>query len=57
MYYEATDRVKRLRERFMTYKPNVDIERALIYTRVFKESDMVKDDPRIIALSKAFAVF
>ena len=29
-YYEASDRVKRLRERFLTYKPNVDIERDLI---------------------------
>ena len=57
MYYEATDRIKRLRERFMTYKPNVDIERAVIYTRIFKESDTVKDDPRIIALSKAFSIF
>ena len=56
-YYEASDRVKRLRERFLTYKPNVDIERALIYTRVFKESDMVKDDPRVIALAKAYSVF
>ncbi|WP_125142469.1 glycyl radical protein [Clostridium transplantifaecale] len=57
MYYKATDRVKRLRQRFMTYKPNVDIERALIYTRVFKESDTVKDEPRIIALAKAYSIF
>lgn len=57
MFYEATDRVKRLRERFFTYKPNVDIERAVIYTRLFKESDELKDDPQIVAGAKAFATF
>ena len=57
MFYEATDRVKRLRERFLTYKPNVDIERAVIYTRLFKESDELKGYPQIIAGAKAFAAF
>lgn len=57
MYYEATDRVQRLRERFLTYHPNVDIERAVIYTRLFKESDELKDYPHIIAGAMAFATF
>lgn len=57
MYYGPTERVKRLKERFFTYKPNVDIERAVIYTRMFKESDELKNDPKIVALAKAFAQF
>lgn len=57
MNYGPTYRVKKLRERFLTYKPNVDIERAVVYTRMFKESDELKDEPRIVALSKAFATF
>lgn len=57
MYYGPTERVKTLRERFLTYKPNVDIERAVIYTRLFKESDELKNYPQIIAGAMAFATF
>ena len=56
-YYGPTERVKRLRERFLTYKPNVDIERAVIYTRLFKESDDLKGYPQIMAGAMAFAQF
>lgn len=56
-YYGPTERVKRLRERFLTYKPNVDIERAVIYTRLFKESDELKEYPQIVAGAMAFAQF
>ena len=56
-YYGPTERVKRLRERFLTYKPNVDIERAVIYTRLFKESDDLKGYPQIVAGAMAFAQF
>ena len=54
-YYGPTERVKRLRERFLTYKPNVDIERAVIYTRLFKESDDLKGYPQIEAGAMAYA--
>ena len=57
MYYGPTERVKTLRERFFTYKPNVDIERAVVYTRLFKESDELKDYPQIIAGAMAFSTF
>lgn len=57
MFYGPTERIKTLRERFLTYKPNVDIERAVIYTRLFKESDELKEYPHIIAGAKAFAIF
>lgn len=57
MSKEATDRVKRLRAKFLTYKPNVDIERAKIYNRVFKETDEVAGEPMIVARAKAFAAF
>lgn len=56
-YYSRTARVDRLRNRFMTYKPNVDIERAIIYDRVFNGSDDVKDLPMIVARAKAFYAF
>lgn len=56
-YYGPTERIKRLRERFLTYKPNVDIERAVIYTRMFKESDELKEYPQIVAGAMAFAQF
>lgn len=56
-YYGRTERVDRLRERFLTYKPNVDIERAVIYDRVFKKSDEVKDEPMIVGRAKAFYTF
>ena len=57
MSSQPTERVKRLRERFFTYKPNVDPERAVIYDRVFKQSDELKDDPMIVGRAKAFAAF
>lgn len=56
-YYGPTERVERLREKFLTYRPNVDVERAVVYTRMFKLSDELKNDPLIIARAKAFAQF
>ncbi|MDR1192620.1 MAG: formate C-acetyltransferase/glycerol dehydratase family glycyl radical enzyme [Peptococcaceae bacterium] len=52
-----SERVKRLRERFLTYKPNVDPERAVIYDRVLALSDDLKDEPMIVARAKAFYTF
>jgi formate C-acetyltransferase len=49
--------VKRLRDRFMNYKPNVDPERAVIYDRVFMKSDELKDEPTIVARAKALYTF
>lgn len=57
MSTQPTARVKRLRERFFTYKPNVDPERAVIYDRVFKKSDELDGDPMIVARAKAFSIF
>ncbi|MGL6202143.1 MAG: glycyl radical protein [Lachnospiraceae bacterium] len=57
MSNQATKRIKRLRERFLTYKPNVDPERAVIYDRVIKLSDEFKDEPMIVSRAKAFSVF
>lgn len=57
MYYGPTERIQKLREKFFTYKPNVDIERAVIYTRMFKESDELKEYPNVVALSMAFSQF
>lgn len=57
MSSQITERVKRLRERFFTCQPNVDPERAVIYDRVFKKSDELKDDPMIVARAKAFSIF
>ena len=57
MNSQPTQRVKRLRERFMNCKPNVDIERAVIYDRIFKKSDELKDEPLIVARAKAFKIF
>ena len=50
-------RVQRLRERFLTYMPNVDPERAVIYDRVFMQSDELKDEPMIVARAKAYYTF
>ena len=57
MYYGPTERIQKLREKFFTYKPNVDIERALVYTRMFKETDELKGYPHIVALALAFSQF
>lgn len=57
MMKQPTERVKRLRQRFFTYKPNVDPERAVIYDRLFKKSDELRDDPMIVGRAKAFAAF
>ena len=53
----ASPRVQRLRERFLTYKPNVDAERAVIYDRVFMKSNELRDEPMIVARAKAFYTF
>ena len=53
----ASERVKRLRERFMNYRPNVDPERAVIYDRVFMKSDELAGEPMIVARAKAFYTF
>lgn len=55
--FSRTDRVQRLREKFMEARPNVDIERAVIYDRVFKLSDELASDPLIVARAKAFYTF
>ena len=57
MNKDAIARVKRLRAKFFTYKPNVDIERAQIFHRVFKETDEVAGEPMIVARAKALAIF
>lgn len=53
----ATERVNRLREKFFTYKPNVDTERAVIYDRVFKKSAELEGEPMIVARAKAYKTF
>ena len=35
----ATERINRLRDRFFQHKPELDVFRALIYTRVYKETE------------------
>lgn len=57
MANEASARVKRLRDRFLTYMPNVDAERAVIYDRVFMKSDELKGEPMIVARAKALYTF
>lgn len=54
---KGTKRIQRLREKYFTYVPNVDPERAVIYDRVFKKSDELKDDALIVARAKAFKTF
>jgi len=39
MSNKPTERVRRLREKFLTYKPNVDIERAVVYD--LKEKNII----------------
>ena len=57
MSNKASQRVERLRQRFLAYKPNVDAERAVVYDRVFMKSDELKDEPMIVARAKAFYTF
>lgn len=56
-YYGPTEKTLKLRERFLTYKPNVDVERAVIYDREFFKSNKLKDKPTIVARAMAFAEF
>jgi formate C-acetyltransferase len=53
-YFETqpTDRVRRLREAFFTYKPTVELERIRVVTRVFRETE---GEPMICRRAKAFA--
>lgn len=53
-YYPASERVKRLREKFFTYKPNVCIERAQIYHDAYFGSDNLNQEKLIIGRAKAF---
>lgn len=52
--YGPTPKVKKLREKFLTYKPNVCIERARIYHDAYFGSDELKDLPMIVGRAKAF---
>ena len=53
-YFETqpTDRVRRLREAFFTYKPTVELERMRIVTRIFRETE---GEPMVFRRAKAFA--
>ncbi len=53
----VTPRVKRLRARFLEYLPNIDIERARIYDRVYFHDGAVKDRPMIVGRALAFKTF
>jgi len=57
MSNKPTERVRRLREKFLTYKPNVDIERAVVYDRLFKKSDELENEPLNVARAMAFKAF
>ena len=52
-----TPRVKRLRAKFLEYLPNIDIERARIYDRVYFQDGTVKDKPMIVGRAIAFKTF
>lgn len=47
----ATERINLLRDEFWKYQPSVDIERSVIYTRVYKETEA---EDTIIRRAKAF---
>lgn len=47
-----TDRVLRLRETFLNYRPKMEIERTRIHTRTMKETE---GEPMVIRRAKAFA--
>src|SRR6266511_6305550 len=53
-YFETqpTDRVRRLREAFFTYKPSVELERIRVVTRIFRETE---GEPMVFRRAKAFA--
>ncbi|WP_392561103.1 formate C-acetyltransferase/glycerol dehydratase family glycyl radical enzyme [Orbus sturtevantii] len=53
-FYPASDRVKRLREKFFTYKPNVCIERAKIYHDAYFGADNLNSEKLIVGRAKAF---
>lgn len=53
----ATERVTRLREKFLTYKPNVCIERARIYHDAYFGSENLGQYPLIVGRAKAFKKF
>ena len=57
MSNKASKRIQRLRERFLNTNPNVDIERAVIYDRVFKKTKEFEGEPLIVARAKAFRTF
>ncbi|NIQ04232.1 MAG: formate C-acetyltransferase/glycerol dehydratase family glycyl radical enzyme, partial [Candidatus Korarchaeota archaeon] len=46
-----TERVKKLRERILTLKPSISIEKAKVYTEVHKDNE---DLPIILRRAKAF---
>ena len=52
--YPATDKVKKLREKFFTYKPNVCIERARIYHEAYFGPEKMGQYPLIVGRAKAF---
>ena len=47
----CTPRIQRLREQYLKHKPSICLERALVYTKVFKETE---GEPIIIRRAKAF---
>lgn len=49
---QPTDRVRRLREAFFTYKPTVELERMRVVTRIFRETE---GEPMVFRRAKAFA--
>ena len=57
MTTKPTDRIINLRERFFRHNPNVDVERAVIYDRVFKKTKEFEKEPLIVARAKAFQIF
>lgn len=52
--FPATARVKKLRDKFLTYKPNVCIERARVYHDAYFGPDNLKQYPLIVGRAKAF---
>ncbi len=53
--FGPTARVEELKTRFLTYKPNVCIERARIYHHLYFQSEEVRDEPLIVGRALAFA--
>jgi len=46
----CTDRINRLRSKYYTYTPSIDIERAISYTKVFKETE---NETQVVRRAKA----